>query len=429
VSDGGLTGATSESFTISPAAASQLAFHQQPITGGTSNLNVVSTYVEDQYGNLVTDDSSNVTMARASGPGVLTGTLTVAADHGVATFNNLVLSKIGTYTLSASDGSLAAATSNSFTVGARLIFLLQPPVTTVAGVTMSPVTVNIVDANGRPLTTESSAVTLAIASGPAGAALNVTVNAVNGVATFGALALPTAGAYKLLASDGTIKTATSKSFNIVPAAPVQSQLVFTQDATACLAGVKMKPSLSLEFRDQYGNVATNYLGTVTLSVASGPGVLIGNANTTVKKGFATFSNVMLRTAGLYTLHAAVGGLGLDTAGFTVSPNAAKKLMFLQPPTPVAMGADISPAITVEVTDTYGNVITNSTASVTLALAGGPKGGMFKNGTAGVLTSSPVTVVNGVATFSHVALTLAGNYKLKATATKLTPVTSGTLTVS
>jgi len=45
--------------------------------------------VRDQYDNVVTTDGSNVTIALATGTGTLSGTKTVAAVSGVATFTGL----------------------------------------------------------------------------------------------------------------------------------------------------------------------------------------------------------------------------------------------------------------------------------------------------------------------------------------------------
>jgi FtsP/CotA-like multicopper oxidase with cupredoxin domain len=387
-------------------------------------------YVEDRDGNIVTSDDSEVTLSIASGPaGTLRGTLTVAAVNGVATFSGLSFSKTGDFTLRASYGGAITSLSDSFAIGAKLVFQ-RLPATVTAGATIGPgFNVLVEDAGGHILTTDNSAVTLALVSGPGGAVLagTRTVQAVNGVAAFSDLSIELAGKYKLAATDGYITGATSSTLSIVPAAPIQSQMVFVQDASACIAGVKMNPSLSIEFRDQYGNVAANYRGTVTLSVASGPGVLSGTPSATVKNGFATFSNLTLRTAGSYTLNATniingtAGGLHLTSALFTVSPNTAKKLAFAQAPTAAIAGVDIAPAITVDVTDVYGNVITNSTASVTLALQSGPKGGTF--------TSITAPAVNGVATFGTVALTKAGSYKLKATAASLSAAPSGGFVIS
>ena len=80
--------------------------------------------VQDAAGNTVTSDSSSVTLAIGTNPGggTLSGTTTVAAVNGVATFAGLSIDKSGTgYTLTASDGALTGATSNTFniTVGRR----------------------------------------------------------------------------------------------------------------------------------------------------------------------------------------------------------------------------------------------------------------------------------------------------------------------
>src|ERR1700678_1654465 len=66
----------------------------------------ITVDVEDPFGNIVTTDSSTVTLSVASGPGSLSGTLTMAASSGIATFSNVKLNTAGSYTLTTSDGSL-----------------------------------------------------------------------------------------------------------------------------------------------------------------------------------------------------------------------------------------------------------------------------------------------------------------------------------
>ena len=71
----------------------QLAFGQPPtLTGANASMSpAVTVLVEDSLGNVVASDTSSVTVALGSNPGggALSGTLTVAAVKGVATFNNL----------------------------------------------------------------------------------------------------------------------------------------------------------------------------------------------------------------------------------------------------------------------------------------------------------------------------------------------------
>ncbi len=77
--------------TVTFGAASQLVFTQQPIgtTVGTAlSSPPIYVSVEDSNGNVVTNNTSNVTIAINSGPAgaTLLGTTTVAAVNGVATF-------------------------------------------------------------------------------------------------------------------------------------------------------------------------------------------------------------------------------------------------------------------------------------------------------------------------------------------------------
>ena len=85
----------------------------------------VQVTVEDEYGNVVTSDSSSVTLAIGTNPasGFLGGTLTGPTASGVAAFSGLSISQIGSsgaysaagtgYTLQATDGSLSVV-SNPF---------------------------------------------------------------------------------------------------------------------------------------------------------------------------------------------------------------------------------------------------------------------------------------------------------------------------
>ena len=91
-------------------------------TAGAAITPAVTVKIEDQFGNVVTSDSTDtVTVGIASGPGGAsfagTSTLTVTANTGVATFNNLRLNTAGSYTLSeTASGGLTGPASNSFTV-------------------------------------------------------------------------------------------------------------------------------------------------------------------------------------------------------------------------------------------------------------------------------------------------------------------------
>ncbi|MGD0089090.1 MAG: kelch repeat-containing protein, partial [Planctomycetota bacterium] len=206
------------------AAASKLAFGQQPATtfAGASITPALTVLVQDALGITVTSNGDLITLAIGTNPsgGTLSGTTTVAAVNGVATFSGLSINNFGNgYTLAASDGTLTGATSNAFNIigpAAKLAFGQQPANTVVASVIGSYVLVQ--DANGNTVTTDTSNVTLAIGTNPSGGTLSgtKTVAAASGVAGF-SLSIDKAGyGYTLVATDGTLTGATSSAFNITP---------------------------------------------------------------------------------------------------------------------------------------------------------------------------------------------------------------------
>lgn len=109
------------------------------------------------------------------------------------------------------------------------------------------------------------------------------------------------------------------------------------------------------------------------------------------------------------------------ANLTITPGAATKLAFGQQPTAVVRPASITPAVTVLVQDAFGNTVTSSTASVTMALTTGP----------GVLTGGGATAaVAGIATFSGLQFSLAGAGDiLTASSAGLTSIASNAFNVT
>ena len=103
------------------AGATKLAFVQQPTNtvAGATITPAVTVAVQNVSGSTVTTNTSTVTLAIGTNPagGALSGTLSVAAVAGVATFGNLLINNAGTgYTLTASDGALTGATSTAFNI-------------------------------------------------------------------------------------------------------------------------------------------------------------------------------------------------------------------------------------------------------------------------------------------------------------------------
>ncbi len=120
----------STSVTVVPGPVYQIAFGQQPtnVAPGTAISPAVTVRLLDRFNNLVTSDNTDqVTMAIGANPGggTLSGTTTVTASGGVATFSNLSINQPGSgYTLQATSSSLSA-TSASFNVATATTTVIE----------------------------------------------------------------------------------------------------------------------------------------------------------------------------------------------------------------------------------------------------------------------------------------------------------------
>src|SRR5947199_61941 len=125
----------------------------------------------------------------------------------------------------------------------------------------------------------------------------------------------------------------------------------------------------------------------------------------------------------HTRTAASAGLaGTESAAFSVTPRAAKLLVFTVQPSSTPAGAVITPAVQVTARDSLGNTATSFSGTVTVAIGSNPAGGSLsgtKNQTAG----------SGVASFADLSIDKASaGYTLTASATGLTQATSTSFTI-
>lgn len=119
---GALTSSPSTTFTVKHTAATQIAFAATPTTTtvGSDIDPPVTVNVEDQFGNIVANNASAVTLSIKPGTGpdgaILGGTLTEFAVDGVARFSDITLSEAAVYKLKAVDGNLPSAKTKAFDV-------------------------------------------------------------------------------------------------------------------------------------------------------------------------------------------------------------------------------------------------------------------------------------------------------------------------
>jgi hypothetical protein len=435
-SAGGLAGATTVGFDVTPGSASQLAFSVPPgtATAGTPIAPAFQVTVQDAFGNTVGTAGAAVTIGIGTnaGGGTLAGNATRTAVNGVATFSDVSIDKAGTgYTLTASATGVAGATSAPFNItpglATRLAFTVQPTAT-LAGKTIAPaVRVAVQDQFGNAVPAAAPQITLALGANPGGGALagTTSTSAVNGVATFPDLSIARAGAgYTLTATASGLAGATSTAFDVTAGAGVK--LAFAVQPGPTVVGSVIRPSVQVAVQDSLGNTLTAATNVITVALGTNPAgsKLSGTASRSAVGGIATFADLSIDKVGTgYTLTAAATGLASATsAGFDVTA-AATKLAFTVQPTVAVAGRAISPSVQVAVQDAAGNTVTTASTVITITLGANANG----------VTLSGTTIrsaANGVATFSDLSIdSVRSGYTLTASATGLASAGSATFDVT
>ena len=203
------------------ASKAMITTHPSGAVNGVALTTQPVIRVTDASGNTVTSSTVNVVASIASGTGgTLSGTTTVAAVNGVATFTNLVLSGTpGSFTLRFTPTSLTAATSDSFALSvgaASKVMVTTQPAGAFNGIEFStqPV-VKITDAGGNTITSSTANVVATLASGSGTLGGTTAVNAVAGVANFTNLKITGTGNHTLTFTPaGGLTAATSNTLNV-----------------------------------------------------------------------------------------------------------------------------------------------------------------------------------------------------------------------
>ncbi len=210
--------------TIVPVVATRLVVTSQPASTVTAGSALTFTVTaEDAQGDVATSFTGSETVTLASNPGgsTLSGTLTVSASGGIATFSGLSLNKVGAgYTVKATNGTLTSATSGSISVSpgatTQLLITTQPPATVTPGSSFG-FTVTAEDAEGNIASGFNGSETVALVSNPGGNTLGgtLTISASSGVAIFSGLSLNNTGSgYTLAVASGTLKSSTSNNIAV-----------------------------------------------------------------------------------------------------------------------------------------------------------------------------------------------------------------------
>lgn len=227
-------------------------------------------------------------------------------------------------------------------------------------------------------------------------------------------------------SSDTTPVPASAAVNIAAAAA--NKLAFTSSPSNANAGVAFTNQPTVAVQDQYGNLVTGSTAAVTIAVTAGTGTPTATltcappgATRNAGNGIIGYTGCAMTTAGTnYTLTATSSGLtNAVSAQFTIAAAAANKLAFVQAPSDAFAGTAITPAVTVQVQDQYGNPTVTST-TINLAAS---------SGTIDAGASAPTNGA-GLATFTGITInTATPGLALTASASGLAPATSGPFAVT
>jgi hypothetical protein len=398
-------------------AATQLVFSQQPtnIVAGTAITPAPSVTAKDANGNVVTSFTSNVTLAITTNPGggVLSGTATVAAVAGVATFPGLSVDKQGAgYGFTATSGALTSPGSASFNVSpaaaANIVAFSGNAQAGTAGAALAlPFTAKVTDAFGNAVF--GTNVTWAVATG--GGSITPTSGTSDGngfvsaTLTLGAVAGANSATVTSAGLTGSPLTFTANS-----GAGAATKLLITSQPGNGVAGVALTPSFAVQAADANNNPVTSHATNVTVAITTNPGTatLSGGTIVTPTNGAAAFAVSLDKVGTGYVLTATSGGLTAAVSNaFNIGPAAAATIAVNSGNGQAGtVNTALAAPFVAKITDAFGNPVSGTNVTWNVTTGGGSLAGTTTVSNAAGLVQATLTMGN-VAGLNEATVTSAG----------------------
>jgi adhesin/invasin len=423
-----LVSAQSNVFTITAGAPSGV----QTVAGTPQSTTVLAPFatplqamVTDSLGNPLSGVSVTFAAPGTGASASLSSATATTDANGLASVTAVANAVVGSYTVTASVGALTPAVFNLTNLGgagANLVFTAQPS-NTAAGAVMAPVTVRVTDNGGNAVSGVTVNLTAQGGSGVLSGATPVATNA-SGLATFSSLSIDKTGTYSLQATDGT-HFATSNSFLITPGT-ASSITAVAGSGQSTAVGAPYPTPLKASVQDVLGNGIPGVSVTFT-APASGASVTFSGPSSVItdNTGVAAVSVVANAQVGSFQVIATAPSVpGHAVFNLTNVAGSANHLIFVQQPSDTPAGATINPPVTVQISDNAGNNVAQ--AGIAVALSLNPVSGRLRvvSGTTVILTDS-----TGLATFSNLIISAAGNYQFTATSPSLSSAQSSTFQIA
>ncbi|HET9383659.1 MAG TPA: invasin domain 3-containing protein, partial [Gemmatimonadales bacterium] len=401
-------------------AQSTLTAAPASITAG-SDVATITVTARDQFGNPV--PGATVVVA-ATGAGITLVQPGVTSVGGVTTAT-LSATGAGAKVISASIAGTGVTQTATVLVTPAGVSAEQSTVTAAPGTIVASsgsgsttVTVAARDAFGNPI--QDATVVLA-ATGTGNTVTQPGPTEANGIAS-GTLSSTAAGDKVVSATINGTGVGQTVIISVLAAAVSGDQsTVIASPGTVTASNGSSSATITVTARDQFGNPIEGR--AVVLAASGTANSLTQPATTTDANGIAT-GTLTATVAETKTVTASVDGLLItQQASVLVTPAAAQQLVFRVQPTSVTAGANLAPAVEVEILDEFANRVTSAANAVALAIATNPAGGTLTGGDA-------VVAVDGIASFAGLSVNKAGSgYTLQASSPGLTGATSSGFTVT
>lgn len=264
-------------FEIKAVAATQYIVATSTTSPRAGTALTITAQLADEFGSSASESGRVVTWSELSvTSGTFSSATSVTNAQGIATVQFTTSSTIGVSTKITATGSggLFGTSPEITTVDAvptQLVFVQDPSgSSTVAGVAFAtqPI-VHILDAEGNLVSSATKEVTLSLFEGSGELRGNITMNAVNGVATFAGLNIDLVGSDKIIIAESEgLASATTSPFTITPA-PASLFTKYVGDLQAAQVGTAVDIAPAVRVQDIFGNPISGV--SVSFSVSSGGG--------------------------------------------------------------------------------------------------------------------------------------------------------------
>ncbi len=358
-------------FTITAAPSlSNSAVLVSPAGIASSTATTVTLQATDVNGNNLTSGGLHVIFALANGSAG--GLFSAVKDNGN-----------GTYTATFTGGTVGTDTITATIEGQAVTS--APPTVAVTPLVMSSNTNATTDAtslliHGAGFDTNAAGDTVTF-SGNVTGTVTVATSTQLTVGNLSGLAVGVLSASVTV--DGVSSVAPVPIATLV--SPPPAKLVFEATTNNATAGQTI-PAFKVDVEDTDGSLLTADSSYVVIHLSGPGGFTSGTVQVQDAGGTATFNNLVLQLAGVYTVTATVGALSTsNSVTFTVAANVAANLSLAGANQGAPINAAFANSLTATVTDQFGNPVPG--VSVVFSLPGYGASGGLNGGVTGVTGSN------------------------------------------